>query len=128
MKNGVYLLRIHELTYLYFPRIVFFLFPFSPNVSMAKRAFIALALITAFDRIELDPVQLGRDNIEFRTAVLDPFEVTEAHRSPRSVLGEGVPPVPLEKQLLELSKSPSANNALKERVLSYQMQVGCSPR
>lgn len=59
IKNGSYLTRIHELTYLYFPRIIFFLFPFSPNVSMAKRGFIALALITAFDRIELDPVQLG---------------------------------------------------------------------
>lgn len=41
--------------------------------TMAKRGFMALALIKAFDRIELDPVQLDWDNIEFRTVTLDPF-------------------------------------------------------
>lgn len=48
--------------------------PFSLAVSMAKRDFIALALIKRFDRIELDPVQLDRDNIEFRSVMLDPLE------------------------------------------------------
>lgn len=73
-RNGIHLTHVHEFTYLYFPRIIFFLLPFSLSVLMAKRGFIAFALIKTCDRIELDPVQLGWDNIEFRTVMLDPFE------------------------------------------------------
>jgi len=102
IKSGIYLTHIHEFTYLYFPGIIFFLFPFSLAVSMAKRGFIALALIKTFDRIELDPVQLDWDNIEFRTVRLDPFECntsssvsainTSVWQSQRGVTGRPPPP------------------------------------
>lgn len=54
---------------------------------MAKWGFIALALIKRFDRIELDPVQLGRDNIEFEVSRWIHWNVTRACQSLQSICG-----------------------------------------